>query len=146
MARSSVVVVTTDGRGILGLSREQATVLDRVMRRYFHWVESGRKFDPWQSGVASASRFDQANSVRYKSNGSGPGRYSEPDLPTDLQRIDTLLPTFSVLDRLLYAWHWQHQPPLKIDEMCERLGVSPAVYKGDWNRARTRLFLRVSGE
>lgn len=146
MGRPSIVFTTTDGRGILGISREQAITLDRTMRRYFTWVESGRKFDPWQSGVASASRFDGANSKHHKSSGAfGPGRCSEPDLPTDLVKIDGILPSLSVLDRLLITWHWGAQP-LRSCDMAERLGISLDVFKGDWRRAQTRLFFRVSGE
>lgn len=149
MARA-VIYQAEHGRDILGLSREQYTTLDRLMRRYYTWVQGGRKFDPWQSGVSGASRFDQPNSKHHRSNGSfGPGRCSEPEVPTDLMRIDDVLPTCSALDRVLFEWHWRIEPPLhrplRIEEMVERLSISVDQYKGDWNRAKTKLFCKLSG-
>lgn len=150
MARSAVIYRAENGRDILGLSREQYLLLDRLMRRYYAWVETGRQIDPWQSGVSGATRFDLPRTMQHRPNGHfGPGRYSEPDLPTDLMRIDDVLPTCSVIDVLLYAWHWQppppHERPYTIADMLGKLNVTLDVYKVDWNRAKTRLYCKLSG-
>jgi hypothetical protein len=149
MARS-VIYQAENGRDILGLSREQYKALDRLMRRYYAWVEAGRQIDPWQSGVSGATRFDLPRTMRHASNGHyGPGRYSEPDLPTDLIRIDDVLHNAPVIDVLLYSWHWSPQPPferpMRIIEMLHALNVTHAMYKEDWNRAKTRLYCKLCG-
>jgi len=150
MARSAVIYRAENGRDILGISREQYVALDRLMRRYYHWVETGRKSDPWQSGVAGATRFDLPRTMQHRPNGHyGPGRYSEADLPTDLLRIDDVLRQCAVIDVLLYSWHWSPQPhlgrTLRIAEMLEAMNVTLDVYKVDWNRAKTRLFCKLCG-
>jgi hypothetical protein len=149
MARS-VVFRAENGRDILGVSREQYLLLDRLMRRYYHWRETGRKIDPWQSGVSGATRFDLPRTMQHRPNGhAGPGRYSEADLPTDLMRIDEVLASLSVIDNLLFSWHWSPHPhlgrTLRIHEMLEALNVTLDVYKVDWNRAKTRLYCTLCG-
>lgn len=150
MARALVEFTTADGRGIHGLSKEQNKALDLLMRRYYHWRETGRKIDPWQSGVSGGPRFDLPRTMQHRPNGHyGPGRYSEPELPTDLMRVDEVLRGCSVVESLLFFWNWSPQPPdnrtLRISEMLDRLGVTLDVYKLDWNRAKTRLYCKLSG-
>jgi len=149
MARA-VIYMAENGRGIHGITREQYNALDRLMRRYFHWRETGRQIDPWQSGVSGATRFDLPRTMQHRPNGHyGPGRYSEAELPTDLMRIDDVLLGLPVVDNLLYTWHWSPQPhlgrTLRIHEMLEAMNVTLDVYKEDWNRAKTRLFCKLCG-
>ena len=125
------------------LTLAQWVELRRALRRYWSWVESGRRADPWQSGVASATRYDKPQTRHHKpSGGYDAGRCAEPELDADLLDWDARILALQPSDRLLTRW--RNYDGLPMTTCAERLGQSVDATKQQWRRLGVRLWYRLA--
>jgi hypothetical protein len=105
-------------------------------------VDSQRTRDPWQSGVASASRYDKPQSKHHKpSSGYDAGRCAEPDQDAELLDWDARVTSLYASDRALMRWRVADRVPS--EECARRLGQSVDATELQWRRLGVRLWWRL---
>jgi hypothetical protein len=124
-----------DGRGILLAEKEHKESVRLAVKRYYAWVDSGKAIDPWQSGVASATRFDKPQIAHHKpSSDYDAGRCAEPDDDHALLDWDARLLSLRDANRRLVRW--KIVDDVGNEECGRRLG-----YSGDWVERRWKHLL-----
>lgn len=134
--------IDVDGRRVYALSRQEWSDLRLTLRRYYAWVDSGRLADPWDSGVASATRFDKPQTKHHKpSGGYDAGRCAEPEPDANLTRLDEFIMRLPAHDQALL--YWRIAAGLSVMACAERLGISVDTVADRWRRLGVRVWHRV---
>lgn len=134
-----------DGRGMLGLGVAERRALVLLMRRYYHWLNSGRKIDPWASGVGQGIKYDRPI-VQHgpPPGGYGPGTASPPE-PQDalLVRVDEIVTALPAHQRAMLRLRYADRQTY--DQLAEAMHAGVDWVKDEWRRLTTRLYYTIYG-
>lgn len=135
-------LATIDGREVYSLEIEKWVHLRRTIRRYYAWVNRGRPLDPWQSGVASSSRYDRIQIKHHKPHGGyDAGRCAEMELEAELVELDERVSALSAREQALLYWRMVERVPLTT--CADRLADSVDSLAEQWSRLGVKLYYRL---
>lgn len=131
-----------DGRKVARLEQERWDELKLDLRRYFRWADSGRQLDPWQSGVASSSRYDKIQSKHHKpSSGYDAGHCAEPEQDPRLVELDAVIQSLRDNERNLLRWRLMERATIA---MCaERFDESSDSTERRYQRLKVMLWYHL---
>jgi DNA-binding CsgD family transcriptional regulator len=118
----------------IGLTRSERTQLQLELRRYWWWVESGRRADRWlESGVARAKNY-AAPATRHHRPSGGYAPVAAPVDETDawLLRMDEVIQSLEAYQRQLVRWKGSDRP-LTNAEIAQRWGCSERFVVSQWH-------------
>lgn len=140
--RRTPILTLPDGRSIYGLVGDQRTQIDLLIRRYFAWVDGGRRADPWDSGAGKGQSYQPRVKHGAPVGGYGPGTAAEPDGPDGaLVALDRAYPALPEHQRRLLVWRYCGR--VTYATSAERMGMSVEWCIAETTRVLTRLYYTV---